>query len=176
VEEMNEVMIEKWNNRVNKNDLVYHIGDVGFFKSAQQMQDTMSLLNGRKILIKGNHDRFTNTQYRQAGFEDIHDELMLEIIDRAGAGQKFLLTHKPEVLYTGPGYVLCGHIHQQFYYQGNNLNMSVEVWGYQPVTMEEINQRIDWLRENVYDTNTKMSLFAKESNFGESICPPIPSI
>ncbi len=174
VEEMNQVMIDKWNARVGKHDTVFHLGDIGFFKSPQQMQDTMSLLNGRKILIKGNHDRYTNSQYRNAGFEEIYNDWMFYPIHEDGQVKEwFELTHKPSVL-SPKNIILCGHIHQQFVYQGNNLNMSVEVWGYQPVILEEIQFRISWLRENVYDTNTKMMLFHKNSGFGEAIYPPIP--
>ena len=173
VEEMNNEMIFNWNDRVGKQDTVYHIGDIGFFNSPQQMQDTLSSLNGRKILIKGNHDRYTNTQYRAAGVEEIHDELVLGNPNNTFHRQ-YILTHKPQVLRFTNSVILCGHIHQQFVYQGNNLNMSVEVWGYQPVTLEEINKRIVWLQENVFDTNTKMMLFGKHSRFNEGIFPPIP--
>ncbi len=175
--EMNEVLIKNWNKRVKDDDTVYHLGDVGFFRSAQQMQDLMSELNGRKVLIKGNHDKFTKTQYKMAGFEavtNIYNYPVYKSDDlEEWVDQWFTLTHKPMVLYP-EGIVLCGHIHQQFYYQGNNLNMSVEMWGYQPVTVKEILSRIDWLRNNVYDTYNDMKMFAKDSTFNVGIHPPIP--
>lgn len=174
-DEMNEALIQNWNRRVGKQDTVYHIGDVGFFRSAQRMQDVMSHLNGRKILILGNHDKFTKTQYRMAGFEEIHKHIIYPYPPWPDATIRdhFTVIHKPLVL-SSPNIVLCGHIHQQWYVWGNNLNMSVEVWGYQPATLEEINFRISWLRENVYDTNTYSKLFAKNSAFDVGIHPPIP--
>lgn len=169
VKQMNEYMIEAWNAKVNKGDVVYHLGDIGFFRSPQAMQETVKKLNGRKILIKGNHDRYTNSQYAAAGIEEIHHELTLT---REGAD--WTLIHKPSIMEPYLGYVLCGHIHQQFVYQGNNLNMSVEVWGYQPVTLWEISKRIIWLRSNVFDTNTQMKLFGKHSKFNEPIRALLP--
>lgn len=56
VEEMNEVLIERHNAVVRKNDLVWVLGDVAMDKIA----DTLPLwtrFNGRKILVAGNHDR-----------------------------------------------------------------------------------------------------------------------
>jgi calcineurin-like phosphoesterase family protein len=174
VDEMNQVMVDNWNDRVDKDDLVFHLGDIGFFRSAQQMVELMSELNGRKVLIKGNHDRFTNSQYHAAGFEDIYNYYRYPVPDPHGDVDFWLeMTHKPTVLKPGP-INLVGHIHQQFVYQGNNLNMSVEVWGYQPVNLLEIVGRIHWLQENVFDTNTEMKLFGKEKGFNEPLRVPIP--
>lgn len=55
VGEMNEVLIEAWNSKVSKNDIVYHLGDFSFgsFNKAVEILDR---LNGRITLIRGNHD------------------------------------------------------------------------------------------------------------------------
>ena len=56
-EEMNETIIENWNNVVTKNDDVYILGDM-FWKN-DLAEDIMSRLNGNKYLILGNHDRIS---------------------------------------------------------------------------------------------------------------------
>ncbi len=56
VEEMNEVLVERWNAVVGPQDMVYHLGDVAMGKIADSLP-VMSRLNGRKVLIPGNHDR-----------------------------------------------------------------------------------------------------------------------
>lgn len=33
VDEMNSVLVSKWNERVNKNDIVYILGDIGYPKN-----------------------------------------------------------------------------------------------------------------------------------------------
>jgi len=53
VEEMDEVMIERWNGRIGKNDSVYHLGDFSFSSNPKTYFER---LNGKKILIIGNHD------------------------------------------------------------------------------------------------------------------------
>ena len=51
-EEMTEALITTWNEQVGDDDLVIHLGDVTFSKD----YDVLSLLNGKKILVLGNHD------------------------------------------------------------------------------------------------------------------------
>lgn len=61
-EEMDEFMIKAWNERVRPNDKVYHLGDVVINRRALS---TLSRLNGDKVLIRGNHDIFRDTEYTQ---------------------------------------------------------------------------------------------------------------
>lgn len=166
-EEMDEVMIRNWNARVQPEDTVIHLGDFGL--PLDYAKEVLDRLNGRKILILGNHDRAVE-KMQWAGFHEVYKEMAYGPNEDT-RWMNFTLTHKPPVLSSVGGIILCGHIHQQFYYQGNNLNMSVEVWGYQPVSMREIIDRINWLQSNVFDTNTQMKIFKK--GFDE-IHPPIP--
>jgi calcineurin-like phosphoesterase family protein len=61
-QEMDEAMIERWNERVRPNDKVYHLGDVVINRKALA---TLARLNGDKVLIRGNHDIFRDDEYRQ---------------------------------------------------------------------------------------------------------------
>lgn len=56
VTRMNEALIERWNNVVQPEDTVYHLGDVALGKIAESLP-LISRLNGYKILVLGNHDR-----------------------------------------------------------------------------------------------------------------------
>lgn len=56
VEAHNNWLIEKWNNTINKKDIVYVIGDFCF----ANREETIKILNklkGEKHLILGNHDK-----------------------------------------------------------------------------------------------------------------------
>ena len=61
-DEMDEAMVEAWNDRVRPNDKVYHLGDVVINRKALNI---MSRLNGDKVLIRGNHDIFPDVEYRK---------------------------------------------------------------------------------------------------------------
>jgi len=60
--EMDEAMVERWNERVRPTDKVYHLGDVVINRKALGI---MRRLNGDKVLIRGNHDIFKDTDYRE---------------------------------------------------------------------------------------------------------------
>lgn len=60
VEEMDETMVDRWNATVGANDKVYHLGDVAIAKRAL---DIIGRLNGKKVLIRGNHDIFKLKDY-----------------------------------------------------------------------------------------------------------------
>ena len=59
-EEMDEIMVARWNERVRPNDKVYHLGDVVINRKCLT---TLKRLNGDKVLIKGNHDIFKLEDY-----------------------------------------------------------------------------------------------------------------
>jgi calcineurin-like phosphoesterase family protein len=61
-QEMDEFMVEAWNERVRPNDKVYHLGDVVITRKSLGI---MSRLNGDKVLIRGNHDVFRDEEYRK---------------------------------------------------------------------------------------------------------------
>ena len=65
--EMDEAMVELWNQTVKPNDKVYHLGDVVINRKALHI---LHRLNGDKVLIKGNHDIFKLHDYT-AHFRDI---------------------------------------------------------------------------------------------------------
>jgi calcineurin-like phosphoesterase family protein len=61
-DEMDEAMIQAWNERVRPQDKVYHLGDVVINRRALK---TLARLNGDKVLIRGNHDIFRDDEYRE---------------------------------------------------------------------------------------------------------------
>ena len=83
-EEMDETMVDNWNRVVRPQDTVYHLGDVVI---ARRHLETVKRLNGRKILIRGNHDIFKDKDYYEAGFEQIHGVRVF--VDQ------FILSHIP---------------------------------------------------------------------------------
>lgn len=82
VEEMDEHMIDQWNKTVRPQDKVYHLGDVVINR---RFLHVVERLNGRKILIKGNHDIFRLDDYHPR-FADIRAYHVLD---------KFVMSHVP---------------------------------------------------------------------------------
>ncbi len=53
--EMDKILIHNWNTIIAPNDTVYIVGDLAFRR--RDVKRYLRILNGKKILIRGNHDR-----------------------------------------------------------------------------------------------------------------------
>jgi len=55
VDQMNEVMVQRWNEKIGKDDIVYHVGDFALM-SPGKLRQLIARLNGKIHLITGNHE------------------------------------------------------------------------------------------------------------------------
>jgi len=109
VDVMREAMIREWNAAVAPEDVTYILGDVAFLPAAEAVQ-IMRRLNGRKILIEGNHDRkLLNDPVFRRCFDEVHSYLRLNY-----NGQLVILFHYPiaefDQMHRGAVH-LHGHLH-----------------------------------------------------------------
>jgi len=90
VDHMNSEIINVWNSTVESEDVVYILGDVAFCEASMAAK-FLQQLNGKKILVEGNHDHklVKNTFFRNQ-FEEIHK--YLEIVYN---GYKICMFHYP---------------------------------------------------------------------------------
>lgn len=114
--EMNEYMIRQWNRRVGPKDEVVILGDLSVGKG-KATNAIVEQLNGRLILLEGNHDRFLgDKQFDRSRFEWIGPYLELQDHKR-----KLVLCHYPILCYNGQyrkmrdgsdrTFMLYGHVH-----------------------------------------------------------------
>lgn len=68
IEEMGVALMKKWNAVVGRDDLVYILGDFTLTRNKSRIAELASQLNGRKILIMGNHDTRKPSDYIECGF------------------------------------------------------------------------------------------------------------
>lgn len=108
-EEMETSLIENWNNTVLAGDTTYILGDFCWGKEPEWKR-IVPLLNGNKVLIRGNHDLKEMTSSLKKMFQDIKD--YKEITD---GGRHVIMCHYPILLYKSSYnpdcYMLCGHVH-----------------------------------------------------------------
>lgn len=162
--EMEETIIERWNEVVGDKDTVYILGDFSWYKEEQ----TLGILNrlaGKKVLIKGNHDRISPRVAKK--FIKVCD--YLEIKDN---GRKVILSHYPMPFWNGQfrdSVHLYGHVHNS--HQWNvceslcrelrqlqdipmrmyNVGCMMEWINYTPCTLDEIETYIKDLRKDEAD-------------------------
>lgn len=141
VEEMDEHMVEKWNSVVKPHDRVYHCGDVVINKKSLNI---LHRLNGKKVLIMGNHDIFGHAAYLEH-FEDIR---AYKVMPKEGIIASHIPVHT-DSLYRFPTNI-HGHLHAEKVPDLTNLhkadsryvNVSVESINYTPLHLDEILQRM----------------------------------
>lgn len=169
VEEMDETIVERWNETVGPEDVVWVLGDVAMSPIRDTLK-TCSRLNGPKLLIPGNHDRCFS-EYRKGGVR-ISD---VEMYQEAGftVELEFLTviatTYEAPILpdhlrwwnlchfpYAGDsqgedryahrrpvddGLVLLhGHTHSDVRIRGRQIHVGMDAWNFQPVPIEDIVQ------------------------------------
>jgi calcineurin-like phosphoesterase family protein len=137
IDEMDEYMIHKWNSVVSTNDIVFHLGDVCIC-GATRAEFLLKRLNGRKLLIDGNHDHFSRTKWRSLGFEPYTRYFYKD----------YLLTHIPvdetPLRVAVDSKFLKGNIHGHTHSQNQHLNKDyytcccVELIDYTPILFESL--------------------------------------
>ena len=137
VNEMNQHIAKKWNEKINKNDIVYVVGDFVNNKYTIETANLISNLNGRKILIKGNHDKLKDHEYIELGFEKVYDYPI--IIDNF-----YIVSHEPMFMNNSMPYVnIFAHVHNNPIcsdFGKKHFCVSVERpnLNYTPINFEEI--------------------------------------
>jgi len=142
VEEMDLSLISSWNSVVGKRDDVYILGDFG--KTSVDLCKILDLLNGKKHLIVGNHDKqaLKNRHFRNR-FEDIRD-----IATVHDDGKRIILFHYPMAEWDCQRkgtWHFYGHIHnvenraQKMMRQNpRSVNVCADCIGFKPRTAREL--------------------------------------
>ena len=140
VEEMNAALVDNWNALVNKDDLVWHLGDVGF-AGMTKLGPILDQLNGRKILVRGNHDPDKLCQH--PSWYGVYDRYVAATLS---SGRQVWLSHYPRGDERYPERappddhirVVCGHVHRLWAVKFNHVNVGVDVRNYAPITEEHL--------------------------------------
>lgn len=136
--EMNAAYINAWNEDATADDTVYHLGDL-CFGSLAQVQEIIELLNGRIVLIPGNHDRWLR-EYDGAKEKNPEFNLLSksghplevrwnQIQEVTVEGERIILCHYPmrswNASYHGSWH-LYGHVHKKLEPWGMSMDVGVD--------------------------------------------------
>lgn len=166
---MTEILIEKWNQQITDNDLVFILGDFLWGKNIERLNEVTANLNGKKILIRGNHDGFKNEDYLNAGFNKVYDLFEFNYKEYS-----FTLCHYQMMHWNCSHYGaihLYGHQHDKKQYTPNHvayqqlgmserkMNVCMDSNNFQLFSINEIIEKLkdrptNWWREN--ETNGKI--------------------
>jgi calcineurin-like phosphoesterase family protein len=136
VEEMDETMVQRWNERVRPGDLVYHLGDFALKQTREQTQRVHERLNGTIYLLEGNHE--SNALAIKRRFLHVTEYKKIDI-----GGQKIVLFHYPIRSWDGifkGSWHLYGHVHGLLPSFGKSFDIGVDNHNFYPLSFEEVRE------------------------------------
>jgi calcineurin-like phosphoesterase family protein len=136
VEEMDEALVSRWNERVGAGDAVYHLGDF-CFRNSRGADTYLRQLNGQIHLVAGNHDDETLAHHASLFASVSH---IREISER---GHRIVMCHYPMREWRGSwerAWHLFGHVHGRLDHEphGLSLDVGVDAHDFRPWSLEEI--------------------------------------
>ena len=143
---MNKVLIERWNERIKKDDEVYFLGDLAFCGRDKAIA-ILEQLNGVKYWIRGNHDYdLAKKDGVSVFFEWVRDLYTLRVHDKdendTQYHQPIVLCHYPLLTWDGAAHGtwhLHGHCHGSlFQTQGSRLDVGVDTHNLYPYSYQEV--------------------------------------
>ena len=138
VDEMTNTLIDNWNNVVCDEDIVFLLGDFSEYEKEMNISICQKL-NGRKILVMGNHDTENEKYYYDCGFESVNSYPIIY--------QNFwILSHEPMYVNTNMPYAnIFGHVHgNPLYtdYSKQSFCVSAERIKYTPIEFGEMKRKM----------------------------------
>jgi calcineurin-like phosphoesterase family protein len=138
VDDMNWTIIKNYNNVVKQDDLCYNLGDVIFTGGTEYGKEKFNYylrhLNGRHVIIKGNHEKSNK----------IVDEIQSASMFKCGL--KWYLVHDPINSKIEYDVNLVGHVHNAWLiselHEKNKvsliINCCVDMWKFRPVPFTKL--------------------------------------
>lgn len=137
VEEMNSELVERWNEVVDEEDTVIHLGDVRHHPDPHDESYWFEQLNGNILLVKGNHD----TPGQNCPVHTVNSATI------SHGRYQFYLEHQSVGF---SGWQIHGHAHNNDTVNypllrpaTQSINVSVELINYKPIALDTIVRLIE---------------------------------
>ena len=149
IEEMNEQIVQNWNEIVQPSDIVYHLGDIALTDTTAAIP-YIKRLNGHIIWILGNHD--TTSKIEQI-IAHCHNIQLVGALNTSystvikDGKWRFYLSHYPvkfgnfDEIKEKKNWCLCGHMHTQDKFSDMKdkcYHVELDAHACYPISLEEI--------------------------------------
>jgi calcineurin-like phosphoesterase family protein len=126
IKEHDQHFIKEFNKKVSKQDTCYILGDIGI-PDFDYLKEMISQLNGRLIMIKGNHDTRGVNFYYKLGFQKVYTHPIYY-------NKHILFSHEPaKEAFENPYIInIHGHLHGSELTLSNFFNVSAKNIDYSP--------------------------------------------
>lgn len=154
--QMNKDMVELWNDTVDPNDTVFHLGDFAM-GNRSSVPSILDRLHGHIIFIPGNHDHAKTVKLFEQKFQ--YDTS--SIFECKVNGQRIVMCHYAMRIWHKShhgSWHLYGHSHNGLEEEPYGLSMDVGVdanaargFGYRPISFAEVKSVMDQRKKKIID-------------------------
>lgn len=138
IEEHDQYIISMYNKIVKRDDTCYILGDLGaagFRVSEAYLIECFKQLNGHKIIILGNHDRYSKSFYRGLyGVKEVYDHPIY-------ISKRIALSHDP-IKVDDDVLNIHGHLHNATLTLPNYITVSAHLIDYKPMSYKKIMNKL----------------------------------
>ncbi|TKX84681.1 hypothetical protein EXE43_17595 [Halorubrum sp. SS5] len=144
ISDMNQTLLQNWNNTVSESDSVLFGGDLGHSDiSKQEFWNWLYKVNSTELVLRGNHDPYTRSELDHTEFPISFKETF----EFSHDSFDFCYSHK----FSGipddfEGWHIHGHVHHKQPFleiDTKRINVSADVLGYHPISLEELINAIE---------------------------------
>jgi len=173
INEHDNVLITNHNSLVTDNDTVIDLGDVGFRCRPEYLADCLSRMNGKRIVILGNHDKPLRQAYKKGLLDRLIERKKIEIVggetivnDKSLAINKMFTIDGQDIFcshyavrswpnaYRG-AFHLYGHSHNNLPGTHKSMDVGVDTHNYFPWSFDEIKAKFDLIKEDFSEKRTE---------------------
>ena len=143
VEEMDEALVQRWNEVVKPGDMVYHVGDIFLHKDRSRAEEIRNRLAGQICLIKGNHESVATRMKDRFAWIKEYAEVKVDDPDAPGGRRLIVLCHYAFRVWNKShhgSWHLYGHSHGSLPDDPNSLSFDVGVdcHDYRPISYARV--------------------------------------
>ena len=122
---------------VQESDVLIHLGDVCIGHDTDWHGLLLSACRGKTWLIKGNHDRKSNSWYMDNGWDFVADSVTVTLF-----GMRIAFSHRPITVHTDFDINIHGHHHNTLHHPEDQTTTKHKLvcieHGYAPVTLQQL--------------------------------------
>lgn len=142
IEEMNEELIKRWNEKVQPKDEVYHLGDFALTTN-EEFKKIADRLNGTIYLIVGNHEGTALSHRKRFKWIKEYHELKVKDDECKNGVQRIILFHYAMRVWRGDyrgSWHLYGHSHNNLPDIEDSLSfdIGVDCHNFYPLFFDEV--------------------------------------
>jgi len=139
-QEMNETIIENWNKKVGRQDIVYHLGDFALRNSLKYLKR----LNGNIRIILGNHDHDIiriDRSFIKQGIQNIYFQIFPPQHEVKIKDKTIIMNHYSMRVWNKSCYGswhVYGHSHGVLKPYGKSWDVGVDNNNFEPLALEDL--------------------------------------